>query len=141
MPVRPISYLALFLVTACPIICRAALLSNGCGRPSDQKVASAPAADDCCAPGRSEEPERSSPPPSCPAGDSCVDQSCFCSAYVVKAHASDLTSAFVALFAIAIAEPAHVDAERCTPTGLLLHDPPESTCLTADARAALPLLI
>lgn len=133
MRLNALSYCALFLATACPILCRGSMAFAGaCSHgPICASQAGTTDADNC--------PD-DQPIPSVPS-DPCEDVSCFCSPFVMIEQADGATAALTM---------SELPMNACTSMAIL---PPcdamdrgllERTALpdlTAKATAALPLLI
>lgn len=127
------SCLALFLATACPIICRASTAVEG---HSADETASAygPTAGQCdgCTEERSV--------PSTPT-DPCYELSCFCSPYVLMEQGTDATDVHTMGVLSIVACPSIIILMPTLAINDGLAEWPISPVITAEASAALPLQI
>lgn len=129
-----VSYLALFLATACPMICRASMVVAGehCAGESACTSEAATAQDDSC--------PQDEPTPSAPA-DPCKELSCFCSPYVMIERDAGATAALSmtelptsACWSVTFSMPCAVIRNGFS-------GQPALPVTVAEASAALPLLI
>lgn len=129
-----ISYLALFLATACPIFCRASMALAGdiCTGESACTSEAAAGQDDRC--------PQDEPTPSAPA-DPCKELSCFCSPYVMIERDAGATPALTmtelpmnACWSVVVSMPCAVIRNGFS-------GQPALPVTAAEASAALPLLI
>lgn len=134
-----VSYLALFLATACPILCRASMALAG-DKCADESVCSHSACTSEATAGQDDSCPQDEPTPSAPA-DPCKELSCFCSPYVMIERDAGATPA---LSMTELPTSACWSVTFSMPCAVIRNGFFGQTALpvtAAEASAALPLLI